>query len=285
MHAPGDDDASDDPAASNYSVRELSLRVEPGESVALLGPSGCGKTTLLRLIAGLERPLAGTVQLGERFVAGPPGRGGTWVAPEARRVGMVFQDWALFGHLTVGRNVGYGLERSQRTPRRIAEALDLVGLGGFEDRLPSTLSGGQQQRVALARALAPHPGVLLLDEPFSHLDASLREEVRSEVRRLLIELGITAVFVTHDQDEAFVVGDRVGVLRDGPPHASRHARRAVSPAGRPVRRRLRGHRFVAALRGHRRRRAHSARPPSRSATPPARTAMEQHRTPWGELST
>ena len=196
-------------------MQNLSLRVEPGESVALLGPSGCGKTTLLRLIAGLERPLAGTIQLGDRFVSGPPGRGGTWVAPEARRVGMVFQDWALFPHLTVGRNVGYGLERSTRTPNRIAEALDLVGLSGFAERMPSTLSGGQQQRVALARALAPRPGVLLLDEPFSNLDSSLREDVRSEVRRLLIELGITAVFVTHDQDEAFVVGDRVGVLREG----------------------------------------------------------------------
>ena len=196
-------------------MQNLTLQVEPGESVALLGPSGCGKTTLLRLIAGLERPLAGTIQLGDRFVSGPPGRGGTWVAPEARRVGMVFQDWALFPHLTVGRNVGYGLERSTRTPGRIAEALDLVGLSGFAERMPSTLSGGQQQRVALARALAPRPGVLLLDEPFSNLDSSLREDVRSEVRRLLIELGITAVFVTHDQDEAFVVGDRVGVLREG----------------------------------------------------------------------
>lgn len=196
-------------------MRDLSLQVEPGESVALLGPSGCGKTTLLRLIAGLERPHAGTIQLGDRFVSGPPGRGGTWVAPEARRVGMVFQDWALFPHLTVGRNVGYGLERSKRTPGRVAEALDLVGLSGFAERMPSTLSGGQQQRVALARALAPRPSVLLLDEPFSNLDSSLREDVRSEVRRLLIELGITAVFVTHDQDEAFVVGDRVGVLRDG----------------------------------------------------------------------
>ncbi len=196
-------------------MQDLSLRVEPGESVALLGPSGCGKTTLLRLIAGLERPLAGTIQLGERFVSGPPGRGGSWVAPESRRVGMVFQDWALFPHLTVGRNVGYGLERSKRTPGRIAEALDLVGLSGFAERMPATLSGGQQQRVALARALAPRPGVLLLDEPFSNLDSSLREDVRSEVRRLLIELGITAVFVTHDQDEAFVVGDRVGVLCEG----------------------------------------------------------------------
>ena len=196
-------------------MQDLSLRVEPGESVALLGPSGCGKTTLLRLIAGLERPLAGTIQLGERFVSGPSGRGGSWVAPESRRVGMVFQDWALFPHLTVGRNVGYGLERSKRTPGRIAEALDLVGLSGFAERMPATLSGGQQQRVALARALAPRPGVLLLDEPFSNLDSSLREDVRSEVRRLLIELGITAVFVTHDQDEAFVVGDRVGVLCEG----------------------------------------------------------------------
>ena len=196
-------------------MRDLSLQVEPGESVALLGPSGCGKTTLLRLIAGLERPHAGTIQLGDRFVSGPPGRSGTWMAPEARRVGMVFQDWALFPHLTVGRNVGYGLERSKRTPGRVAEALDLVGLSGFAERMPSTLSGGQQQRVALARALAPRPSVLLLDEPFSNLDSSLREDVRSEVRRLLIELGITAVFVTHDQDEAFVVGDRVGVLRDG----------------------------------------------------------------------
>ncbi len=196
-------------------MHDLSLRVEPGESIALLGPSGCGKTTLLRLIAGLERPLAGTIQLGDRFVSGPSGRGGTWVAPESRRVGMVFQDWALFPHLTVGRNVGYGLERSKRTPGRIAETLDLVGLSGFAERMPATLSGGQQQRVALARALAPRPGVLLLDEPFSNLDSSLREDVRSEVRRLLIELDITAVFVTHDQDEAFVVGDRVGVLCDG----------------------------------------------------------------------
>ena len=196
-------------------MQDLSLHVAPGESVALLGPSGCGKTTLLRLIAGLERPLAGTIQLGDRFVSGPSGRGGTWVAPESRRVGMVFQDWALFPHLTVGRNVGYGLERSKRTPDRIAEALELVGLGGFAERMPATLSGGQQQRVALARALAPRPGVLLLDEPFSNLDSSLREDVRSEVRRLLIELGITAVFVTHDQDEAFVVGDRVGVLCEG----------------------------------------------------------------------
>ena len=183
--------------------------------MALLGPSGCGKTTLLRLIAGLERPVSGAIRLGDQTVASSTQRNPKWVPPESRRVGMVFQDWALFPHLDVERNVGYGLPRSERTPERIRSALDLVGLAGFEARLPSTLSGGQQQRVALARALAPRPGVLLLDEPFSNLDTSLRTEVRGEVRRLLIELGITAVFVTHDQDEAFVLGDRVGVICDG----------------------------------------------------------------------
>ena len=198
-----------------FSVRELSLRIGEGESMALLGPSGCGKTTLLRLIAGLERPVSGAIRLGDQTVASSTQRNPKWVPPESRRVGMVFQDWALFPHLDVGRNVGYGLPRSERTPERIRSALDLVGLAGFEARLPSTLSGGQQQRVALARALAPRPGVLLLDEPFSNLDTSLRTEVRGEVRRLLIELGITAVFVTHDQDEAFVLGDRVGVICDG----------------------------------------------------------------------
>ncbi len=196
-------------------MRDLSLQVDAGESVALLGPSGCGKTTLLRLVAGLERPLAGTVSLGPELVAGRSGRSAAWVPPESRRVGMVFQDWALFPHLTVERNVGYGLRRSKHTAGHVAGALELVGLSGLADRMPSTLSGGQQQRVALARALAPRPGVLLLDEPFSNLDSSLREDVRSEVRRLLIELGMTTVFVTHDQDEAFVVGDRVGVMSEG----------------------------------------------------------------------
>lgn len=192
-------------------LRDVSLDVAARESVALLGPSGCGKTTLLRVLAGLERPEAGTVTIGDDLVTGD----GVWIPPEQRRVGMVFQDWALFPHMTVGDNVSYGLTRSTDRASKIAATLDLVGLADLADRMPATLSGGQQQRVALARALAPEPAVLLLDEPFSNLDTSMRVEVRSEVHRLLRDLGITAVFVTHDQEEAFVLGERVAVMRDG----------------------------------------------------------------------
>ncbi len=188
----------------------VDLRVEAGTTMALLGPSGCGKTTLLRAIAGLEHPRSGTIEIDARRVFGPE----TWVPPERREVGLVFQDWALFPHRTVAGNVGYGLARSQRR-QRVAEALAMVGLEGFDDRLPATLSGGQQQRVALARALAPRPRVLLLDEPFSNLDASRRVEVRADLRRLLADIGTTAVFVTHDQEEAFVLGDRVALMHEG----------------------------------------------------------------------
>jgi iron(III) transport system ATP-binding protein len=191
----------------------VSVHVEAGKMVALLGPSGCGKTTLLRTIAGLEAPDAGTVTIGDRLVSG--GEGHAAVPPEQRRVGMVFQDWALFPHLTVGKNVAYGLPRGERGGPRVQEALAMVGLEGLEDRMPGTLSGGQQQRVALARALAPEPMVLLLDEPFSNLDTALRVQVRVEVHRLLADLAITTVFVTHDQEEAFVLGDEVAVMRDG----------------------------------------------------------------------
>ena len=189
-------------------LHEIDVSVEPGTSLALLGPSGCGKTTLLRLIAGLERPDEGQVSVGDQVMAGPS----TWVPPEKRNVGMVFQDWALFPHLTVGKNVGYGLDRAERKGSRISEALDMVGLADLVDRMPDTLSGGQQQRVALARAIAPRPSVLLLDEPFSNLDSALRVGVRTEVHRLLIDLGITSIFVTHDQEEAFVLGDEVAVM-------------------------------------------------------------------------
>ncbi|MBA2283050.1 MAG: ABC transporter ATP-binding protein, partial [Acidimicrobiia bacterium] len=193
-------------------LQSVDLDVDPGSVVALLGPSGCGKTTLLRIVAGLERPDAGEVRIGERLVCGA----GTWVPPEKRRVGMVFQDWALFPHMTVERNVGYGIGRREPDRQaRIDAALDMVGLLGLGDRLPGTLSGGQQQRVALARALAPRPAVLLLDEPFSNLDTTLRVAVRAEVHALLTDLGITSVFVTHDQDEAFVLGDEVAVMRAG----------------------------------------------------------------------
>jgi iron(III) transport system ATP-binding protein len=192
-------------------LREIDLTVRPGAVVALLGPSGCGKTTLLRTLAGLERPDAGEVRLDGRLVAGP----GAHVAPEKRQVGMVFQDWALFPHMRVAQNVAYGLRGAERRGPRVAEVLEMVGLAGMGERQPATLSGGQQQRVALARALAPRPKVLLLDEPFSNLDTRLRAKVRSEVHQLLVELGVTTVFVTHDQEEAFVLGDEVAVMEAG----------------------------------------------------------------------
>ena len=143
-------------------LSDVSLSVTPGEIIALLGPSGCGKTTLLRAVAGLERPTTGSISLGDRLVSGPGG----FVPPERRRIGMVFQDWSLFPHLDVSRNVGYGLPRGDLSTERVSETLSLVGLDGVADRMPGTLSGGQQQRVALARALAPRPAVLLLDEPY-----------------------------------------------------------------------------------------------------------------------
>lgn len=192
-------------------LSDVSLCVEPGSMVALLGPSGCGKTTLLRIIAGLESPDAGKVRIGEEVITGP----GINVAPERRRVGMVFQNWALFPHMSVERNVAYGLPRRERKSGRVERALKMVGLTGLAGRMPGTLSGGQQQRVALARAIAPEPAVLLLDEPFSNLDTSLRFRIRTEVHQLLLDLGITTLFVTHDQEEAFVLGDEVAVMHGG----------------------------------------------------------------------
>jgi iron(III) transport system ATP-binding protein len=201
--------SSDGPPA----VDRLSLGVEEGEILALLGPSGCGKTTTLRLIAGLEAPDAGTVAIRGEVMAGD----GHWVPPERRGVGIVFQDYALFPHLTVVQNVGFGLrgpDRPERT-RRAGQMLDLVGLQALAARYPHELSGGQQQRVALARALAPAPAVLLLDEPFSNLDADLRAQMRDEVETVLRSTRTTAVFVTHDQEEAFTLADRVGLLHQG----------------------------------------------------------------------
>jgi iron(III) transport system ATP-binding protein len=194
-------------------LKGIDLRVEHREIVALLGPSGCGKTTLLRAIAGLVRPDAGSVALGGRTVFGA----GVWVPTEHRHVGLVPQEGALFPHLDVGRNVAFGLRDIPRTLRgaRVAECLELVGLAGSERRRPGELSGGQQQRVALARALAPRPSVVLLDEPFSALDATLRAHLREDVRGVLRAAGATAVLVTHDQEEALSFADRVAVMRDG----------------------------------------------------------------------
>ena len=195
---------------STAVLHGVSLDVAAGEFLALLGPSGCGKTTLLRCIAGLEQPTAGRIVIGDRDVTS--GRG---VPAEKRRVGMVFQEGALFPHKTVAGNVGYGVARADGRQNRSVASLDLVGLGDKAERMPGTLSGGEQQRVALARALAPEPGVILLDEPFSSLDAGLRTQLRSDVRRLLKGIGVTAILVTHDQDEALTFGDRVAVMRAG----------------------------------------------------------------------
>lgn len=186
------------------------LTIERGAIVSLLGPSGCGKTTALRAIAGFEPADTGTISVGERTVFGDR----IDVAADKRRVGMVFQDYALFPHMTVARNVAYGLDK--RDPSgRVGDVLDLVGLSGVGERMPHELSGGEQQRVALARALAPEPEIVLLDEPFSNLDAPQRDRMRREVRRILSDASATALFVTHDQEEALAIADTVAVMRKG----------------------------------------------------------------------
>lgn len=196
---------------SARAVDDLSLTITRGEILALLGPSGSGKTTTLRLLAGFETPDSGSVIVESADVTRQP--------PVARRFGMVFQHYALFPHLDVGQNVGFGLESVGVTgaelEHRVARALELVELAGFERRRIAHLSGGQQQRVALARAIAPEPRVLLLDEPLSNLDPALRERTRRELHDLIHHIGITTVLVTHEQEEAFELGDRVAVLRDG----------------------------------------------------------------------
>ncbi|HSM56891.1 MAG TPA: ABC transporter ATP-binding protein [Candidatus Sulfomarinibacteraceae bacterium] len=192
-------------------VRKVTFTVPTGQILALLGPSGCGKTTTLRLIAGFEPLDAGWIEIAGKTVADER----THVPPEKRRAGMVFQDYAIFPHLTVAQNIAFGLNRHPLAGERTEAMLDLVGLAGLEEQMPHELSGGQQQRVALARALALEPAVLLMDEPFSNLDTSLRLQVRAEVRQLLKKSQATAVFVTHDQEEALFIGDRVAVMNEG----------------------------------------------------------------------
>jgi thiamine transport system ATP-binding protein len=193
------------------AIDGVSLSVKTGEFFTLVGPSGCGKTTLLRSIAGLESPVSGTIRIGGQDMAGRP--------PESRDLGIVFQNYALFPHMSVRENVAYGLQfrdgTAQDSTERVNELLELVDLSGLGDRDPEQLSGGQQQRVALARALAPEPDVLLLDEPLSALDADLREHLRVQIKSIQQDVGITTVYVTHDQSEALAISDRMAVIHNG----------------------------------------------------------------------
>ena len=194
------------------AVDGISLTVGPGEIIAMVGPSGCGKSTTLRMVAGLERPDSGRVVLAGRCVAGPE----AWVPAERRGVGLVFQDHALFPHLTVENNVGFGLpRRSETRAARIREVLDLVSMSPLAGRYPHELSGGEQQRVALARALAPNPPIVLLDEAFSSLDRGLRAQIRTDTVAILRHTGTAAILITHDRDEALATGDRVVIMRGG----------------------------------------------------------------------
>ena len=204
------------PGQARPAVQDASLGLRAGDIGVLIGPSGCGKTTLLRAVAGLEHVSAGEIRLGGELVSSARKH----LPPEARRIGMVFQDYALFPHLDVGRNVAFGLKHlpAAERDRRVAEVLALVDLTGSERRYPHELSGGQQQRVALARAMAPSPRLLLLDEPFSNLDVDLRERLAHELRGILKNAGATALFVTHDQLEAFAIGDQIGVMHQGHLH-------------------------------------------------------------------
>jgi len=194
-------------------VKDLSLHVNQGSLVCLLGPSGCGKTTVLRAIAGFEPVHHGTIHIDNRELSRP----GFTVAPEKRQLGMVFQDYALFPHMTVLENIAFGLRKQNKEQRqaRANEMLSVVGMHNYGERYPHELSGGQQQRIALARALAPNPRAILMDEPFSNLDVEMRNRLSSEVRDILKAQGITGIMVTHDQDEAFALGDNVGVMKDG----------------------------------------------------------------------
>jgi iron(III) transport system ATP-binding protein len=194
-------------------VENISFNLVEGEISCLLGPSGCGKTTLLRTIAGFEKPNAGTIKLNDCIISDSE----NVVPPEKRRIGMVFQDFALFPHLTVEQNIIFGLNKknSDTNIKRCNELLKLINLEGSNSKYPHQLSGGQQQRVALARAMAPRPEILLLDEPFSSLDVELREQLAREIRQILKQENITAVLVTHDQNEAFAMADKVGLIHNG----------------------------------------------------------------------
>lgn len=195
------------------NIRNFNLDVQKGEIVSILGESGSGKSTILRLIAGLEIPEDGQIIIDNNYVVSEE----IFILPEKRGIGMVFQDYALFPHMTVAENVMFGLKKISKSEKdkRVKEMLDLVNLEGYERRYPHELSGGQQQRVAIARAVAPSPSVLLLDEPFSNLDAHLQNKIRSELKEIINRMGITSIFVTHDKEDAKSLADKVVILKDG----------------------------------------------------------------------
>ena len=222
------------PGADHPSVDKLNLDIDDGEFMVLVGPSGCGKSTSLRMLAGLEEINAGSIWIGERDVTDLP--------PKDRDIAMVFQNYALYPHMTVGDNMGFALKMAgvPKTERqqRVQEAAHLLGLEDFLNRKPKALSGGQRQRVAMGRAIVRSPQVFLMDEPLSNLDAKLRVSTRTQIAALQTRLGVTTVYVTHDQVEAMTMGDRVAVLKDGLLQAVRHPAEVVRRATQPVRRRL-----------------------------------------------
>jgi len=199
--------------AKEKTIKDFSVDIEKGEIISIFGESGSGKSTMLRLIAGLEEPSNGLVEIDNKIIID----NNTFILPEKRGVGMVFQDYALFPHMTVAGNIKFGLKNIDRTEKnkRVREVLELVNLEDFKDRYPHELSGGQQQRVAIARALAPNPSLLLLDEPFSNLDAHLQEKIRKELKKIIKHTGITSIFVTHDKNDSKAIADRVVILKEG----------------------------------------------------------------------
>ncbi|MFB4163561.1 ABC transporter ATP-binding protein [Alteribacillus sp. JSM 102045] len=222
MHVNISDLCFEYPGTKEQTVADFSLHIQEGEIISILGESGSGKSTILRLIAGLEQPRKGTIKVGDKVFCGTDG---AFLPVEKRGLGMVFQDYALFPHMTVEANVMFGLKRWKRSERkaRLEEMLALISMEDYKKRYPYELSGGQQQRIALARALAPKPSLLLLDEPFSNLDAHLQERIRDELRETIKHTGTTTIFVTHDQEDARVLADRVVMVEKG----------AVQQVGRP----------------------------------------------------
>lgn len=193
------------------TISDFSMNIEKGELVCIFGESGSGKSTVLRLLAGLEVPASGTIKIDEKIMVDKK----TFVMPEKRGIGMVFQDYALFPHMTVANNIKFGLKNKETKERKVDEMLELVNMEGYHKRYPYELSGGQQQRIAIARALAPEPSVLLLDEPFSNLDAHLRSKIRLELNNILKHAKITSLFVTHDIEDAKAIADKIIILKEG----------------------------------------------------------------------